>query len=94
MRSKEKAHDYRYFPEPDLLPIHVSAQWRDEVRATLPELPEAKRNRFVAQYSITPYDAEVLSASQALADFLEATVKAGAPGKALPTGCKANSYAA
>ena len=81
MRSKEKAHDYRYFPEPDLLPIHVSTEWREEVRKTLPELPEAKRNRFVATYSITPYDAEVLSASQALADFLEATVKAGAPGK-------------
>jgi aspartyl-tRNA(Asn)/glutamyl-tRNA(Gln) amidotransferase subunit B len=81
MRSKEKAHDYRYFPEPDLLPIHVSSEWREEVRKTLPELPEAKRNRFVATYSITPYDAEVLSASQALADFLEATVKAGAPGK-------------
>ena len=82
MRSKEKAQDYRYFPEPDLLPIHVSAEWREEVRKTLPELPEAKRNRFVATYAITPYDAEVLASSQALADFLEATVKAGAAGKA------------
>lgn len=82
MRSKEKAHDYRYFPEPDLLPIHVSEAWREEVGKTLPELPAAKRNRFVAQYAITPYDAEVLSASQSLADFLEATVRAGAPGKA------------
>jgi aspartyl-tRNA(Asn)/glutamyl-tRNA(Gln) amidotransferase subunit B len=82
MRSKEKAHDYRYFPEPDLLPIHVSAAWREEVARTLPELPEAKRARFVNTYGITPYDAEVLTASQALGDYFEAAVKAGAPGKA------------
>src|SRR5713226_7933572 len=82
MRSKEKAHDYRYFPEPDLLPVHVSATWREEVRRTLPELPEAKRTRFVSAYNITPYDAEVLTSSQALADYLESVVKAGAPGKA------------
>src|SRR6267154_2736962 len=82
MRSKEKAHDYRYFPEPDLLPVHVSAAWREEVRRTLPELPEAKRARFVSNYGITPYDAEVLTNSQALADYFESVVKAGAPGKA------------
>ena len=82
MRSKEKAHDYRYFPEPDLLPVHISAAWREEVRRTLPELPEAKRTRFVTAYGITPYDAEVLSSTQALADYFEAVVKAGAPGKA------------
>jgi aspartyl-tRNA(Asn)/glutamyl-tRNA(Gln) amidotransferase subunit B len=82
MRSKEKAHDYRYFPEPDLLPVHISSAWREEVRRTLPELPEAKRARFVAAYSITPYDAEVLTSTQALADYFEAVVKAGAPGKA------------
>src|SRR5271170_2916942 len=81
MRSKEKAHDYRYFPEPDLLPVHVNAAWREEIRSTLPELPEAKRSRFVTAYGITLYDAEVLTASQALADYFEATVKAGAPGK-------------
>ena len=81
MRSKEKAHDYRYFPEPDLLPVHVSAAWREEVRRTLPELPEAKRARFVSQYGITPYDADVLTATQALADYFEAVVKAGASGK-------------
>src|SRR5882757_4825584 len=79
MRSKEKAHDYRYFPEPDLLPVHVSAAWREEVRRTL---PEAKRARFVSNYGITPYDAEVLTNSQALADYFESVVKAGAPGKA------------
>jgi aspartyl-tRNA(Asn)/glutamyl-tRNA(Gln) amidotransferase subunit B len=81
MRSKEKAHDYRYFPEPDLLPVHISSAWREEVRHTLPELPEAKRARFVAVYGITPYDAEVLTSTQALADYFEAAVKAGAPGK-------------
>jgi aspartyl-tRNA(Asn)/glutamyl-tRNA(Gln) amidotransferase subunit B len=58
MRSKEKAHDYRYFPEPDLLPVHVSAAWRDGVLRTLPELPEAKRARFVSSFRVTPYDAE------------------------------------
>jgi aspartyl-tRNA(Asn)/glutamyl-tRNA(Gln) amidotransferase subunit B len=81
MRSKEKAHDYRYFPEPDLLPVHVSAAWRDAVKSALPELPEAKRVRFVGSYGITAYDAEVLTGSQELADYFEATVKAGAPGK-------------
>ena len=81
MRSKEKAHDYRYFPEPDLLPVHVSAAWREEIRRTLPELPDAKRNRFAAKYGITSYDAEVLTASRTLADYFEAVVAAGAPGK-------------
>ena len=82
MRSKEKAHDYRYFPEPDLLPVQVSPAWCDEVRRQLPELPEAKRNRFVAAYGITPYDAGVLTATKALADYFEAVAKAGALGKA------------
>jgi aspartyl-tRNA(Asn)/glutamyl-tRNA(Gln) amidotransferase subunit B len=82
MRSKEKAHDYRYFPEPDLLPVHVSAAWRDAVKNALPELPEAKRSRFVGSYGISPYDAGVLTSSQELADYFEAVVKAGAPGKA------------
>src|SRR5882757_7616730 len=81
MRSKEKAHDYRYFPEPDLLPIHVSAAWRDAVNNALPELPEAKRLRFVTGYGITVYDADVLTSSQAMADYFESAVKAGAPGK-------------
>jgi aspartyl-tRNA(Asn)/glutamyl-tRNA(Gln) amidotransferase subunit B len=82
MRSKEKAHDYRYFPEPDLLPVHVSVAWRHAVKKGLPELPEAKRNRFVSAYGITSYDAGVLTASQELADYFEQVVKAGAPGKA------------
>src|SRR5256885_1771839 len=82
MRSKEKAHDYRYFPEPDLLPVHVSDVWREEVRRSLPELPEAKRARFVTSFGITLYDAEVLTNTQALAGYFESAVKAGAPGKA------------
>jgi aspartyl-tRNA(Asn)/glutamyl-tRNA(Gln) amidotransferase subunit B len=82
MRSKEKAHDYRYFPEPDLLPVHVRATWRDAVNNALPELPEAKRLRFVTDYGITAYDADVLTGAQDLADYFEATVKVGAPGKA------------
>ena len=82
MRSKERAHDYRYFPEPDLLPVHISSAWREEVLRSLPELPEAKRARFVSSYGITPYDAEVLTATKALADYFDSVVKAGAPGKA------------
>jgi aspartyl-tRNA(Asn)/glutamyl-tRNA(Gln) amidotransferase subunit B len=82
MRSKEKAHDYRYFPEPDLLPVHVSPAWREAVENAQPELPEAKRTRFVASYGISPYDAGVLTSSRELADYFEAAVKAGASGKA------------
>src|ERR1700730_4515428 len=81
MRSKEKAHDYRYFPEPDLLPVHVSATWREDIRRALPELPEAKRARFVSAHGITPYDAEVLTGTQALGDYFEAVEKAGASPK-------------
>jgi aspartyl-tRNA(Asn)/glutamyl-tRNA(Gln) amidotransferase subunit B len=74
MRSKEKAHDYRYFPEPDLLPVHVSAAWRDEIHRSLPELPEAKRSRFVKDYGLTPYDAETLTTSKNLAEYFENVV--------------------
>jgi aspartyl-tRNA(Asn)/glutamyl-tRNA(Gln) amidotransferase subunit B len=81
MRSKEKAHDYRYFPEPDLLPVHVSAAWREEVRRSLPELPEAKRARLIANYNVTPYDAEILTTSAELADYFEAVTRTGASGK-------------
>jgi aspartyl-tRNA(Asn)/glutamyl-tRNA(Gln) amidotransferase subunit B len=77
MRSKEKAHDYRYFPEPDLLPVHVSAAWREEIRGTLPELPEAKRARFISAYGITPYDAEILTGTQALGGYFENVANAG-----------------
>jgi aspartyl-tRNA(Asn)/glutamyl-tRNA(Gln) amidotransferase subunit B len=81
MRSKEKVHDYRYFPEPDLLPVHISAAWREEVLRTLPELPEAKRVRFVNSYGITPYDVELLTATRTLSEYFEDVVAAGAPGK-------------
>ncbi|MGB9466723.1 MAG: Asp-tRNA(Asn)/Glu-tRNA(Gln) amidotransferase subunit GatB [Candidatus Acidiferrum sp.] len=81
MRSKEKAHDYRYFPEPDLLPVHVSSAWREDVLRTLPELPDAKRARFIAVQGLTPYDAGVLTATRSLADYFESVTKAGAPAK-------------
>jgi aspartyl-tRNA(Asn)/glutamyl-tRNA(Gln) amidotransferase subunit B len=71
MRSKEEAHDYRYFPEPDLLPLVVSAQWQQEIRASLPELPEARRQRIISDYGITAYDAAVLTSSRTLADQFE-----------------------
>ena len=74
MRSKEEAHDYRYFPEPDLPPLIVSEAWQKEIQATMPELPEAKKNRFVSQYGIPEYDASVLTATLTLAYFFEETV--------------------
>jgi len=76
MRSKEEAMDYRYFPDPDLLPLEIGDTWITEIRATLPELPDAKRERFVNSYGLTRYDASVLTTSRELADFYEATVKA------------------
>jgi aspartyl-tRNA(Asn)/glutamyl-tRNA(Gln) amidotransferase subunit B len=74
MRGKEEAHDYRYFPDPDLVPVIVSDEWIEEVRATLPELPEAKRARFAAELGLPEYDAEVLAASRELAHYFEETV--------------------
>jgi len=82
MRSKEFAHDYRYFPDPDLLPVSVSTAMLEDVRRSMPELPDAKMARFLRQYGITPYDAGVLTAARSLADYFEAVVKAGAPAKA------------
>jgi aspartyl-tRNA(Asn)/glutamyl-tRNA(Gln) amidotransferase subunit B len=76
MRSKEQAHDYRYFPEPDLLPLVVDEKWRTEIRAGLPELPEARRKRMIADYGITDYDAQVLTATKSFADQFEAAAKA------------------
>ena len=76
MRSKEFAHDYRYFPEPDLVPLRLDRAWVDEIRAALPELPRARRQRFVSQYGVPAYDAEVLTQSRALADYYEAAVQA------------------
>jgi aspartyl-tRNA(Asn)/glutamyl-tRNA(Gln) amidotransferase subunit B len=81
MRSKEFAHDYRYFPEPDLAPVHTTSEMVAQVRAAMPELPAAKRARFVAKHGLTSYDAGVLTDSRALADYFEATVTAGAAPK-------------
>jgi aspartyl-tRNA(Asn)/glutamyl-tRNA(Gln) amidotransferase subunit B len=78
MRSKEKAHDYRYFPEPDLLPVHISAAWREELRRSLPELPEAKRARFVSFYGLPKDTSAVITDAKEYADFFETVVKNGA----------------
>ncbi|MGD9903986.1 MAG: Asp-tRNA(Asn)/Glu-tRNA(Gln) amidotransferase subunit GatB [Vicinamibacterales bacterium] len=82
MRSKEEAHDYRYFPEPDLPPVVVSAARRTAVAATLPELPDARLERFVAAYGLPAYDAGVLTDSRALADYFETTARACGNAKA------------
>jgi aspartyl-tRNA(Asn)/glutamyl-tRNA(Gln) amidotransferase subunit B len=76
MRSKEQAHDYRYFPEPDLRPLVVSPELQETIRKTLPELPEARRKRMVSDYGITEYDASVLTVSKSLADQFEEAAKA------------------
>lgn len=76
MRSKEEAFDYRYFPDPDLLPVEIDDDYIESIRATLPELPDAKKQRFVTDYGIKPEDASTLTNSRELADFYEATVKA------------------
>jgi aspartyl-tRNA(Asn)/glutamyl-tRNA(Gln) amidotransferase subunit B len=82
MRSKEEANDYRYFPDPDLLPVEIEASFIDEVSRSLPELPDAKRERFMSEYGLSAYDAGVLTASRELADFYEAVVSAaGGQGK-------------
>jgi len=78
MRSKEDAHDYRYFPDPDLLPLEVTEPWLAEVQASMPELPEAKRARFARDYGLTPYDAAMLTASVELASYFEAAAADGA----------------
>ncbi|MGA6981869.1 MAG: Asp-tRNA(Asn)/Glu-tRNA(Gln) amidotransferase subunit GatB [Candidatus Sulfotelmatobacter sp.] len=76
MRSKEQAHDYRYFPEPDLLPLVVDEKWKEAISQILPELPEARRARLVKDYGITEYDAQVLTVSKFLADQFESAAKA------------------
>jgi aspartyl-tRNA(Asn)/glutamyl-tRNA(Gln) amidotransferase subunit B len=75
MRGKEEAHDYRYFPDPDLVPIEISEDWIGSVRENLPELPEAKRQRFMGLYGLSEYDAQVLTASKALANYFEECVR-------------------
>ncbi len=82
MRSKEFAHDYRYFPEPDLLPVEITPARKSAILAKMPELPDAKRARFRSEYGLSSYDAEVLAATESRADYFEATVRAGATPKA------------
>lgn len=75
MRGKEEAHDYRYFPEPDLPPLIVSDAWQAEIRGAMPELPPAKRRRFAAEYGLSEYDARVLTLTKAMADYFESAAK-------------------
>lgn len=81
LRSKEEAHDYRYFPEPDLVPLRVTKAWVDEIAGSLSELPGARRDRFVQQYGIPKYDADVLTLSKSLANYFEETLKHVSDGK-------------
>lgn len=74
MRSKEESHDYRYFPEPDLMPVIIDEEWKNEIAKNLPELPEARKNRFVTEYKIPEYDAEILTSSRSLADYYEQAI--------------------
>jgi aspartyl-tRNA(Asn)/glutamyl-tRNA(Gln) amidotransferase subunit B len=81
-RTKEYAEDYRYFPEPDLPPLVLDRSWIEEIRTRLPELPEARRDRFMAEYGLSLYDANILTGSKAMADYFEDCVKLTTPGKA------------
>ena len=81
MRSKEEAHDYRYFPDPDLLPLEIEQAWVDEIAANLPELPDAKKARFVLEFGLSEYDANVLTADLANAAYFEAVAEGAGDGK-------------
>ncbi len=83
MRSKEEAHDYRYFPEPDLVPIIAEKKWIDEIKAGLPELPDARKGRFVSEYGIPEYDADLLTSEKTVADWFEEAVRAGGQAKSV-----------
>ena len=83
MRSKEEAHDYRYFPEPDLVPITVKQSRIDEIRASLPELPDARRKRFVSDFGLPEHDADLLTSEKTVAEWFEESVKAGGQPKAV-----------
>ena len=84
MRSKEDAHDYRYFPDPDLLPLIIDRAWVERTRAAMPELPAAKKRRFVADYGLSAYDASTLTTSLEVADYYEAAVAAYGMGDGKP----------
>jgi aspartyl-tRNA(Asn)/glutamyl-tRNA(Gln) amidotransferase subunit B len=82
MRSKEDAHDYRYFPEPDLVPLRISEKWRADVEAAMPELPAAKRARFIEVYGLREYDAQILTATRAMAEYYEVVAEVSTDPKA------------
>lgn len=82
MRSKEEAHDYRYFPEPDLVQLHIDAAWRERVKDSLPELPDARRERYRSDFGLSDYDAQLLTASPDIAELYDETVSAGTDPKA------------
>ncbi|MBY0475170.1 MAG: Asp-tRNA(Asn)/Glu-tRNA(Gln) amidotransferase subunit GatB [Nitrosomonas sp.] len=75
MRTKEDANDYRYFPDPDLLPLEISANWIDQVQSALPELPQARRDRYMSEFALSAYDTSVLTSSRETADYFESTIK-------------------
>lgn len=85
MRSKEEAHDYRYFPDPDLLPLEIEQKWVDEIYNNLPELPDEKKIRFIKEFNVTEYDASVLTADLADAEYFE-KLQRTAMGNKLQTG--------
>src|SRR5690606_15189370 len=75
MRGKEEAHDYRYFPDPDLVKLHISEEWKESIRATIPELPDARKARYTSEYELSSYDAEVITSSMKIADLFEESLK-------------------
>ena len=79
MRSKEDAHDYRYFPDPDLLPLEIEDKWIEEIKSTIPELPDQKKNRFIRDYNLSEYDAGVIVSDKATSDYYEKVVKNRSP---------------
>ena len=86
MRSKEEAHDYRYFPDPDLLPLELTMEYVGELENALPELPDEKKHRFMREYALSDYDADVLVAERDSADYFEAVAKGSATESSPPTG--------
>jgi aspartyl-tRNA(Asn)/glutamyl-tRNA(Gln) amidotransferase subunit B len=83
MRSKEEAHDYRYFPEPDLVPVEINTSWIEDLKADIPELPDVKRERFIKEYHIPEHDADLLTADKSSSELFEDTVKLGVPPKSV-----------
>ena len=78
MRVKETADDYRYFPDPDLVPLHIDEEWKEQIRQSIPELPDARKKRYVEELELSEYDAGVLTASKEMSDFFESAVENGA----------------